>query len=174
MRHRAEGDWPRIGWQDAEPGVVRREQQAMKAAAPDLVWRDEADGSGWYGRVPHWAASRPAPAGLEAFLAGRRLQLRIRYPEAFPMVPPRLYPLDPEPQLIARTQQQWHVEGDGALCLMQAATDWHPRDTAADLIAKASAWFVEFLLLTDGCISQMTERGISVDTSLDSLIAAAA
>jgi hypothetical protein len=174
MRRRAEEDWPRISWLEAEPGLVRREREAMRRVAPALAWRGDVPGGGWFGPVPVWAPARPAPEGLDRLLAGRRLQVAIAYGEAFPMVAPRLYPLAPEPHVIARTQQRWHIEGDGALCLMQEATDWDPRDTAADLIPKASAWFVEYLLVSEGRIPQMTERGIAVDDSLDPIIAEAA
>ena len=44
----------------------------------------------------------------------------------------------------------WHVNGDGSLCLMQAADDWQPEDTAADLVRKACGWFVEYLLVEAG------------------------
>lgn len=142
----------------------------MAAAAPGLAWRGDLPAGGWQGLAPVWAASRPMPEGLQSFLAGRRMRLRITYSEGFPMVPPRLYPLDPEPEVIARTDHRWHVEGDGALCLMQSTSDWHPSETAADLVRKASGWFVEYLLMTEGHIDQMTERGLVEDASLDDLI----
>jgi hypothetical protein len=65
----------------------------------------------------------------------------------------------------------WHVNGDCSLCLMQAADDWDPSEAAADLVAKAAGWFVEYLLLEDGHIEKMSERGIYTDPSLDGVIA---
>ena len=44
------------------------------------------------------------------------------------MVAPDLYPLDPDVPIERRTQHRWHVNGDGSLCLMQAADDWQPEN----------------------------------------------
>jgi hypothetical protein len=52
------------------------------------------------------------------------------------MVPPDLYPLDPDVPIDRRTQNRWHVNGDGSLCTVQAAEDWQPDCTAADLVRK--------------------------------------
>lgn len=142
----------------------------MSARAPAMAWRGDLAAGGWQGLAPTWAAERPAPAGLERFLAGRRLRLSVAYREGFPMVPPHLYPLDPEPGFEARTDHRWHVEGNGGLCLMQNTADWHPSETAADLVAKSAGWFVEYLLMKEGRIDQMTEQGLAGDASLDELI----
>ncbi len=88
------------------------------------------------------------------------------------MVPPDLFPLDPEPGIETRTDHRWHVNGDGSLCMMQNAADWHPSETAADLVAKSAGWFAEYLLMKDRRITAMTERGLAEDRSLDGLIEA--
>lgn len=87
------------------------------------------------------------------------------------MVAPDLYPDDPDVPLLRRIMHTWHVNGDGSLCLMQAADDWQPENTAADLVCKACGWFVEYLLVEAGHREAMTERGIYLDTHLDELIA---
>jgi hypothetical protein len=54
---------------------------------------------------------------------------------------------------------------------VQTAQDWRPGDdTAADLVRKASGWFIEYLLMEDEKIEAMTIHGIFEDTSLDELI----
>ena len=70
-----------------------------------------------------------------------------------------------------RTQNRWHVNGDGSLCTVQAAEDWQPRHTAADLVRKASCWLVEYLLVDAGDLDAMTKRGIYSDESVDALLA---
>jgi hypothetical protein len=149
----------------------------MAASAPGMVWCAELalrsrSVVGWEGEAPPWGGERSEPDGLDAFLGARRLKLRVYYPEAFPMVPAEIVPLDPRPPMEVRGFQQWHVNPDGSLCNVQSAYDWRPgRDTAAELVLKASGWFIEYLLLSEGRIDRMTERGIGVDTSLDDLIA---
>jgi hypothetical protein len=171
-------DPPRLSWVDAEPAILARERQAMSESCPDMQWSDSLEwpqgrvGVGWQGLAPAWGAERPKPPGVEALLAGRRLLVRAIYPEGFPMVPPDVYPIDPEVPRDRRTQSRWHVNGDGSLCTVQAAEDWQPTDTAADLIRKASCWFVEYLLIEAGELDRMTERGIFTDTTVDALLAA--
>jgi hypothetical protein len=156
---------------------VDREQAAMKVVAPDLEWREDLTwredrlACGWVGQAPDWAADRPCPPGVKELLGDRRLRLRVVYPEAFPAVPAELFPTDPEVPLDRRTLTRWHVNGDGSLCLMQSAYDWHLTDTAADLVRKASGWFVEYLLLEADEIKDMTVQGIFNDTSLDPVLA---
>lgn len=145
----------------------------MATFAPDLewrenlVWREGRVACGWVGTAPDWAADRPQPPGVKELLDGRRLRLEVVYPEAFPAVPPELFPIAPEVPLDRRTLSRWHVNGDGSLCLMQAAEDWQLTDTAADLVRKASGWFIEYLLLETNAIEKMSVRGIFTDTTLD-------
>lgn len=157
---------PRLSWLDAEGHRVQVERAAMEAVAPELAWT----GSGWVGTPPVWPFEREAPAGLDAFLRSRRLTMAITYLESYPMVPPRFMPIDPQPDLRVRTMHAWHVNGDGSLCMFQNSTDWDPWCTAADLVPKASGWFIEYLLLVDERLEQMTVHGIASDDSLDHLL----
>ena len=171
-------DRAKITWFEAEPGRLETERAAMATHCPDMVWHGGLEwprgriGSGWEGRAPVWGAERPQPAGVDELLAGRRLHVRVLYPEGFPMVPPDLYPVEPDVPIDRRTQNRWHVNGDGSLCTVQAAEDWHPDDTAADLVRKASCWFVEYVLVDGGDLDAMTRRGIYIDESVDALLAA--
>jgi hypothetical protein len=171
-------DPPRVSWIDAEAARVRHEQAEMDKWAPDMQWRTDLAwplgrvGAGWEGHAPAWGGDRSEPAGVANLLTGRRLRLRVMCPEAFPMVAPDLYPLDPEVPIVRRTQHKWHVNGDGSLCLMQVADDWQPENTAADLVRKAAGWFIEYLLVEGGDLDRMTERGIYASDELDALLAA--
>jgi hypothetical protein len=158
----------RTWWSD-EPALLSTEQDAMARTAPDLVWSDQGSGS-WTGLVPVWPFDRAAPAGLETFMAGQRLRVQLTYGHAFPMTPPAVWPLDPEPSIEHRTQHAWHVNGDGSLCLLETTAAWTGRDPAAELIVKAAGWLIEYLLMSAGLITQMTSTGLSRDVSLDEVI----
>jgi hypothetical protein len=162
-------EWSRQTWLDAEPEHERREREEMATVAPDMVWVEENAG-GWEGTAPEWPFARPRPQGLDRLLAGRRLRVRVEYSQAFPMVEPKLTPLDPDPPPERRVLHSWHLMGDGSLCLLQTADLWTGRETAADLVAKASGWFIEYLLMERGAIERMTESGIHSDDSLDAVI----
>jgi hypothetical protein len=94
----------------------------------------------------------------------------VRCGQAYPAVPPHIYPLDPEPELVERTQQRWHVNGDGTLCLFQSEAVWNPRATLGDVLLKAAGWRIEYALMKGGFIEAMTISGIVNDPSLDELI----
>lgn len=160
----------RVSWLEAEPSRVAAEKKAMAVAATDLVWLDGPAG-GWEGPVPLWPFARPCPEGLARFVNDRRLIVRVEYSQAYPMVEPKIWPIDPEPDQIHRTWHAWHLNGDGSLCVFQLASDWDGTATASEVIPKASGWFLEYLLMTAGRVEQMTVNGIAGDPSLDALFA---
>lgn len=172
------GELQRISWLEAEADRAAAEQAEMADRAPEMEWRTDLRwpngriGAGWEGLAPGWGAERPEPPGVSNLLAARRLRLRVLCPEAFPMVPPDIFPLDPDVAIGRRTLQQWHVNGDGSVCLMQAAEDWQPENSAADLVCKASGWFIEYLLVEAGDLDTMTIRGVYVSDEIDALLAA--
>jgi hypothetical protein len=165
---------PRLRWFDAEPARLAAEQAAMAAVAPELAWSDATPGGGWEGLAPVWPFPRPRPGGLDGFLAGRRLRLRVACSQAHPMAAPTLWPLDPEPEIAQRTVHDWHVNGDGSLCLLQTAAAWTGVELAAELVVKAAGWFLEFQLMTRGAIRAMTPGGIASNDELDHLLDSAA
>jgi hypothetical protein len=156
--------------------VLQREHQAMALLAPDMAWHDELvgldakAGKGWEGLAPAWGAERPKPPGVDGLLAGRRLRLTVVYREAFPTVPPVLFPTDPDPPPGRRTQHYWHINPNGSLCLLRNADDWQQTDTAAALVCKASGWFIEYLLVEAGQMDGMTVRGIYTSTGIDPIL----
>jgi hypothetical protein len=160
-----------IAWWEAEPARFARDQDEVAARFPELIWQQSGAG-GWVGRLPMWPLERPEPAGLSRLLGGAGLEVVIAYRQAYPMVPPRIYPIDPRPGAVECTQQRWHVNGDGSLCQFQTDTAWDPRDSICDLIVKAAAWRVEYALMKAGALEQMTLHGIVDDPSLDDLVTA--
>lgn len=160
------GDWKRVSWVDAEPSAARRERERMAVVAPGLCWSEGPSG-GWTGNVPLWPFERDPPEGLGAFTKGQELKVRIEYPQSYPMAEPRFVPLDPVPPLEFRSWSTWHVLPNGGLCLLQEAAVWDGTHTAADLVPKASGWFLEYLLIVRGIIEKMTVNGIATDDSLD-------
>jgi hypothetical protein len=167
-----------ISWRAAEPERLKTEQEAMADACPQMLWDEPIRwpsgriGAGWKGFAPAWGAQRTHPPGLQNLLQGRQLKLAVLYPEGFPMVPADLHPIEPDVPADRRTQHRWHVNGDGSLCLIQRAEDWQPSDTAADLVLKASGWFIEYLLVEGSDLDAMTKRGICSSDELDALITA--
>jgi hypothetical protein len=163
-----------VRWMDAEPRRLEQELEAMAAFAPDLQWIDlspELAAGGWEGEIPKWPFERDRPEpGLDR-LVPVRLSVRVELKQSFPAAAPRLWPLlEPPPDPLYRTQTTWHINGDGSLCLMQAADMWTGRDPAADLVAKAAGWFIEYQLMEAELVEAMTINGICSDPSLDDLI----
>jgi hypothetical protein len=158
--------WKRIGWLDAEPAAAARERERMAEVAPELRWLEGPSG-GWEGNLPVWPFKRDRPEGLDDFVEGRALEVRIEYPQSYPMAEPLFVPCDPKPPLAVRSWSTWHVLPNGGLCLLQDAAAWDGTYTAADLVPKASGWFLEYLLVEKGVIEKMTLNGIASDDSLD-------
>jgi len=108
---------------------------------------EDTTGGGWVGTAPDWPFERDRPPDLDAFLGGGTFSLESAAGPAHPAAIPGVHPIDPVPDLYVRTNQAWHVMGDGSLCLLQSALDWTGRELAAELIVKAAGWYLEFLLL---------------------------
>jgi hypothetical protein len=163
-------------WWSDEPARRDLEIAAMLDIAPDLRWLDERDepSGGWEGPIPLWPFERPEPAGLSRLVGGDRLVVRIVCGHAFPMVEPTVYPLNVPLPNIALGWTTWHVAPNGALCMLQEAAAWDPRCCAAELIPKASGWYLEYQLLVRGQVEAMTESGIATNDCCDELLTRAA
>lgn len=164
-------------WPDAEPTRLARDVAEVQAFVPDLVYtapRLDADGvpehhGAWRGVLPTWPFDRPEPLGLSG-LVPTGLNFVMLYQAAHPMVPPRIYPVDPKPEISEHTQHRWHVAPGGSLCLLQRVGMWAPEASITDLLLKAAGWRIEYALLKAGAIESMTEHGIVTDAALDGLI----
>ena len=122
-----------VSWVAAEPVVLERESRLMSAVAPSLEWLSDSPSGGWRGLLPLWPFARPEPPGLAAFLGGRQFEVLVVYLESFPMAEPRIYPLDPVPDLAHRSLHSWHLNGDGSLCLLRQASDWDGTGSASEM-----------------------------------------
>jgi hypothetical protein len=161
-----------VTWWQCEPRRLARDQEEIADRFPNLIWRPGGAG-GWSGRLPSWPFARPEPARL-VDLIGHSLRVEVVYGHAYPMVPPSIYPVEPQPEMIERTDHRWHVNGDGSLCLLQDDAAWTGRDSIVDLLLKAAGWRVEYALMKLKVIDAMTLHGIVGDDQLDHLIPAAA
>lgn len=155
---------------DAEPERLAYERREMAHIAPEMRWVELDGAGGWDGYAPSWPFEREAPAALDAFLDGQRLKLRVAYSQAYPAVPPAIIPLDPLPPLERRLLHEWHLNGDGSICVLQSVDHWSGREAAAQLVVKAAGWFIEYLLGDREIQEQMSENGIAADPSLDYLL----
>lgn len=167
---------PPIYWHDAEPARLQRDLLEVSQQAPDLIFTagpgvgtDGVHHGVWSGHLPLWPFDRPEPAGLRD-LVDEGLTCEVYCSAAHPMLPPRIYPISPEPEVIERSQHTWHVAPDGSLCLMQTLGDWDPATSIAELLEKACSWRIEYALMKAGAIEAMTLSGIVSDDSLDHLI----
>ncbi|WP_405945430.1 hypothetical protein OG588_49360 [Streptomyces prunicolor] len=153
-------------WWACEPRRLRRDHEEITAQFSGLVWNDDGAGS-WEGRLPRWPFDRPEPEHLTAWIGDEGLLLRLEYSQAYPMVAPRLVPVDPLPEPYEWTQTRWHVNGDAALCLLREDTLWTGRDSVVDLLLKAAGWRVEYALMKRSVIERMTDNGIVDDDRFD-------
>ena len=156
-------------WWACEPRRLHRDHEEITALFPGLVWNEAGAGS-WEGRLPRWPFERPEPEHLTAWIGEEGLLLRLEYGQAYPMVAPRLVPVDPLPEPFEWTQHRWHVNGDASLCLLRDDV-WTGRESVVDLLLKAAGWRIEYALMKHQTIEHMTGSGIVTDDRLDHFLA---
>lgn len=163
-----------ISWLEAEPRRVIVEQEAMGDRAPQMVWycpgENGLQSGGFEGEGPEWPIDRSRPKKLHELTDGKRLRLRVEFPQGFPAQPPHLVPLDPEPKIEERLDEAVHINSDGSLCMIRHPSQWQTTDLAVDLVEKASGWFIEYLAIHRGLITKMSRSGLFVSTDLDQCI----
>ena len=169
-----------ILWMQAEPTRLARDQAEVAAFAPllgycgpELTADVSISHGGWVGELPRWPFDRAEPEGLDDLIGEYGLRMAMLYSAAHPMVPPVIYPLDPEPLLVEQTQSAWHVAPGGSLCLLQSLGAWRPESSITELLAKAAGWRIEYALMKAGVVEQMSTNGIVSDSSFDHLVARA-
>jgi hypothetical protein len=163
-------------WVTAEPERLERDKRELACFAPDLEYVPPgADPGlphgGWTGRLPVWPFERPEPDGARELLGDNGIQIMLVYSSAHPVVPPTIFPLDPQPTIHECTQNAWHVAPIGSLCLLQTQGQWAPEASVTELLEKAAGWRIEYALMKAEAIDKMTTNGIATDDSLDALIA---
>lgn len=166
-------------WTDAEPSRLKRDIAEVTAFAPGLTYLppdrrvDEfvLPHGGWKGVLPVWPFAREAPRGLNE-LVPEGLLFILEYPSAYPMVPPIIHPLRPEPEPIEMTQAAWHVLPAGGLCLLRSDGAWLPEASVTELLLKAAGWRIEYALMKAGVIEKMSVNGMVSSSELDGLVSA--
>ncbi|WP_280403773.1 hypothetical protein [Nocardia brasiliensis] len=156
-------------WWLHEPRRLSVDRSEVASDFPGLVWTPEGAGQ-WDGELPLWPFDRPQPAGLDQWLGGRGLRVHVQCGEAYPVVAPRLFALDPEPGLHQRLLHRWHVNSDGSLCLLADPTRWTNRMPLGALLSKAAGWRIEYELMVAEAVESMTDNGIVSDDALDAMI----
>lgn len=165
----------RVPWWHAEPARLVRDQADVGGLAPGLQFESPDDSDGlWRGVLPRWPFERNEPAALDELIGPSGLEAVIAYPAAYPMIPPFVFPLDPQPLFEEWTLRKWHVLGDGSLCLFQSFAGWDPAASINEIVLKAAGWRIEYALVKAGVLDVMSERGMATDPSLDPLIEQAA
>jgi hypothetical protein len=163
-----------ISWLQAEPGRVVAEREAMADRAPEMEWFEPGENGfqsgGFEGYGPEWPINRIRPEKLHELTDGKRLRLRVEFLQGFPAQPPRLVPLDPEPEVDERLNEAVHVNSDGSLCMIRHSSQWRTADLAIDLVEKASGWFIEYLAVHKRLVTEMSKSGLFVSTDLDQRI----
>lgn len=165
-----------IGWMEAEPARFKRDSAEIAAFVPNVEYVSPSANSHhghWAGVLPIWPFERQAPEGLDELTCAGGLKFALYYKAAYPMIPPVVYALEPEPALVERTQNKWHVAPGGSLCLLQSDGAWIPEASIVDLLLKAAGWRIEYALMKAGLIESMSTNGIVSDSSRDELIAKA-
>lgn len=159
-----------VPWFAQDSERLRRDRAEVQRFAPDLnaVEPTPEDASGgWSGRLPLWPFDRNAPDGLASRFPAGGLLVDVRYVPAYPMLPPEIFPVYPEPELYERSQAVWHVLPHGALCLLQSAGQWQPEASLTELLLKAAGWHLEYSLMKRDLLDRMSESGIVSDGSYD-------
>lgn len=166
-----------IPWFAQDPGRLRRDREEVQRFAPELRVVEptaEDPSGGWWGRLSLWPFDRAAPEGIAARFPDGGLLVDIRYVPAYPMLPPEIFPVDPEPELYERSQAVWHVLPHGALCLLQSTGQWQPEASLTELLLKAAGWHLEYSLMKRDIVTRMSENGIVSDSSYDQHLTAGA
>jgi hypothetical protein len=167
-----------IAWCDAEPSRFQRDRTEVNARFDGLTFVAPGGShsefplphGGWHGQLPIWPFERSQPNGVQGLVGGAGLEFVLEYPAAYPMIPPRIQPLTPEPEIEERTQATWHVLPEGGLCLLQSTGGWIPEASIIDLLLKAAGWRIEYALMKTGTINKMSESGIVTNGSYDHLL----
>ncbi|WP_306357928.1 MULTISPECIES: hypothetical protein [unclassified Nocardia] len=160
-------------WWVHEPRRLAADRNEIRRRFPALVWTSRDSGE-WEGELPLWPFDRSRPPGLDNLLRGQGLRVLVQCGQAYPVVAPKLFALEPEPALHQRLLHRWHVNSDGSLCLLADPTRWTNRMSLGDLLQKAAGWRIEYELMVAGAVESMTANGIVSDDAIDHLISQAA
>ena len=133
-------------WYIQWPERLKKEQYEMTKRFPKLRLHTLEDG-------------RLVWLGSLELSSGRSFQIAIVYPQEFPRISPRAYPIDPD--FLENAKEVPHKFDDGSLCLSYPAFN-SPSATAADIATGAFIWLEHF----DGFADSGTWRGRPPDQIL--------
>ncbi|NNJ11785.1 hypothetical protein EKD04_015740 [Chloroflexales bacterium ZM16-3] len=120
-------------WYESDPPRLVQERDAMQARFQQFRLRRS-------GRTLYWD-------GHLTSNSGETYRIVIRYPDNFPDLPPKVFPIEPDILTLHNeaTRELKHQFSDGSLCL------FHPHDrfferrsTAVTVIAAAATWFAAY------------------------------
>lgn len=136
-------------WYEFDKSRVVLECQKMQDKFPKFILSKYERKLAWEGEV------NAIPEGVEAV----PLRIRLIYSDAFPIVPPKVYPIEPE---LPKDDwgHQWHRWQAGNLCYIEP-TLWHMNYTAVDIIEKIEIWYFNFLAYKFGKIDMMPDTGMA-------------
>ena len=136
-----------LRWFAADRARLVLEYTRVHRDYPNFVLRVADDGLSWEGELAD------IPLGLRA----EPLRVRLLYPKAYPIRPPRIVPLAPEIPS-AQWGHEWHRWPSGAICIVEPR-HWSLNYTAADALAKAADWYFNYLARIHGLIEVMPDVG---------------
>lgn len=118
-------------WYESNPARLVLEQEAMKRRFPGFQLNREGATLFWLGTLTS--------------NTNKQYQIAVSYPDNFPDVPPKVYPIDPLIAIWRDDRMLQHQYNDGSLCLFHPNDRfWESKTTAATVIATAAAWFFAY------------------------------
>ncbi len=139
-----------LRWFEVDRPRVVLEHTRMCQAFPGFVLGLDDGRLAWEGEIDE------CPPGVEA----TPLRVRLVYPPAYPIRPPRIMPLGPAlPE--EHWGHEWHRHHDGGICIVEPAR-WEPAFTAVEALVKASDWYFNYLAHTHGLIAAMPDVGRAI------------
>lgn len=134
-------------WFDVDKARLVLECLRMRQAYPGFLPKIVDNQLAWEGEIRETLPGIDAPP----------FRVRLLYPPAYPIRPPRIMPLSPElPE--EHWGHRWHRWREGAICIVEPSR-WEPSYTAADALGKAADWYYNYLAYVNGLVKEMPDVG---------------
>lgn len=92
-----------------------------------------------------------------AGVAADPLEIRLVYPEAYPVAVPKVEIISPALN-DADVGHAWHRWVEGYVCYVRPV-DWGVQTTAEEIIAKVADWYHNYVAVKRGLVEQMPDYG---------------
>ncbi|CCF85633.1 hypothetical protein [Nitrolancea hollandica] len=136
-----------LRWFDVDRARLVLEYHRVQEAFPGFVLHQRDGDLAWEGSLVVRLPGIGTPP----------LQVRLLYPAAYPVRPPRIMPVNSDiPD--ERWGHKWHRWQGGAICIVEPA-QWEIGYTAADALTKASDWYFNYLAVNHGLLITMPDVG---------------